>query len=247
MLYSGDYGPTDEVLDKAESSLELFFFFMPRRLWLKIACESNRYYDQHLNERVDRMYEKKVAQDADVTRDSVLLAEMKQHKNIKAKDVLHCIGLLIARMLCPHKHCFADHWAKEGVGAVPKGTFGRYMSKARFGRIMQNLHFTDNTDAKAETDRAWKVRSVVDALQETFARGYNVLPVLAFDEAMIPSRSRNNVTRQFMKDKPHKWGTKVFMTCCADTAYCLRYVASALQYGERIFSTKSHMLYYTSC
>ncbi|KAE8875988.1 hypothetical protein PF010_g20859 [Phytophthora fragariae] len=247
MLYSGDYGPTDEVLDKAESSLELFFFFMPRRLWLKIACESNRYYDQHLNERVDRMYEKKVAQDADVTRDSVLLAEMKQHKNIKAKDVLHCIGLLIARMLCPHKHCFADHWAKEGVGAVPKGTFGRYMSKARFGRIMQNLHFTDNTDAKAETDRAWKVRSVVDALQETFARGYNVLPVLAFDEAMIPSRSRNNVTRQFMKDNPHKWGTKVFMTCCADTAYCLRYVASALQYGERIFFTKSHMLYYTSC
>lgn len=103
MLYSGDYGPNDEVLDKAESPLELFFFFMPRRLWLKIASESNRYYDQHLNERVDRMYEKKVAQDADVARDSVLLAETKQHKKIKAKDVLHCIGLLIARLLCPHK------------------------------------------------------------------------------------------------------------------------------------------------
>ncbi|KAE9241192.1 hypothetical protein PF002_g9390 [Phytophthora fragariae] len=39
---------------------------------------------------------------------------------------------------------------------------------------------------------------------------------------MIPSRSRHNVTRQYMKDKPHKWGTKLFMTCCADTAYCLR-------------------------
>jgi hypothetical protein len=89
---------------------------------------------------------------------------------------------------------------------------------------MQNLHFTDNTDSRAETDRAWKVRSVVDDLQQTFARGYTVPSVLAFDEAMIPSRSRHNVTRQFMKDKPHKWGTKLFMTCCADTAYCLRYV-----------------------
>ncbi|POM78257.1 Hypothetical protein PHPALM_4231 [Phytophthora palmivora] len=39
---------------------------------------------------------------------------------------------------------------------------------------------------------------------------------------MIPSRSRHNVTRQYMKDKPHKWGTKLFMTCCANTAYWLR-------------------------
>ncbi|OWZ13010.1 hypothetical protein PHMEG_00013748 [Phytophthora megakarya] len=39
-----------------------------------------------------------------------------------------------------------------------------------------------------------------------------VPPVLALDEAMIPSRSRHNVTRPFMKDKPHKWGTKLFMT-----------------------------------
>ncbi|POM73792.1 Hypothetical protein PHPALM_9328 [Phytophthora palmivora] len=39
---------------------------------------------------------------------------------------------------------------------------------------------------------------------------------------MIPSRSRHNITRQFLKDKPHKWGTKLLMTCCTKTAYCLR-------------------------
>ncbi|POM78237.1 Hypothetical protein PHPALM_4252 [Phytophthora palmivora] len=151
-----------------------------------------------------------------------MLQETKRHKKIKPEEILHCIGLLVVRMLCPHKHRFVDHWANSAKGAVPKGTFGRFMSKARFTRVMQNLHFTDNTDARAETDRAWKVNSVVDTLQTTFRDGYNVPPVLAFDEAMIPSRSRHNVTRQFMKDKPHKWGTKLFMTCCADTAYCLR-------------------------
>ncbi|GMF59914.1 unnamed protein product [Phytophthora fragariaefolia] len=149
-------------------------------------------------------------------------ARDKSPPKIQPEDILHSIGLLIARMLCPRKRRFADHWATTAVGAVPKGTFGSFVRKARFDRIMQNLHFTNNADPQAETDHALKIRSVVDTLQQTFAKGYTTPPVLSFDEAMIASRSRHNVTRQFMKDKPHKWGTKVFMTCCADTAYCLR-------------------------
>lgn len=50
------------------------------------------------------------------------------------------------------------------------------------------------------------------------------LSVLAFDEAVIPSRSRFHPVRQYLKDKQHLWRTKLFMTCCAHTAYCLRYV-----------------------
>lgn len=195
--------------------------------------ESNRYYSQNLNGRVDKMFAAQQARGEGSTREEVLLRETKSHKKIQPEDILHCIGLLVARMLCPHKRRFADHWATTSVGAVPKGTFGNFVRKARFDRIMQNLHFTNNTDERAETDRAWKVRSVVDMLQETFVSGYMVPPVLSFDEAMIPSRSRHNITRQFMKDKPHKWGTKLFMTCCAETAYCLRYVESGLHGGVR--------------
>ncbi|KAG3196707.1 hypothetical protein PC128_g7404 [Phytophthora cactorum] len=147
----------------------------------------------------DLMYESKKSRGEEETRDNVLLRETKSHKKIQPDDILHCIGLLVARMLCPHKRRFTDHWATTA-----------------------NLHFTNNADVRAETDRAWKVRSVVDTLQETFLKGYMAPPVLSFDEPMIPSRSRHNITRQFMKDKPHKWETKLFMTCCADTAYCLR-------------------------
>ncbi|KAE9122726.1 hypothetical protein PF010_g6648 [Phytophthora fragariae] len=85
-LFNGDYSPTDAVLARSESPLKLFFFFMPPKLWIKIASESNRYYNQHLNERVDRMYQKKVAQDDEVTRDAVLPAETKRHKKTKAKE-----------------------------------------------------------------------------------------------------------------------------------------------------------------
>ncbi|KAE9289416.1 hypothetical protein PR003_g25560 [Phytophthora rubi] len=186
-LFNGDYSPTDAVLDKAESPLKLFIFFMPPKLWIKIASESNRYYNQHLNERVDRMYQKKVAQDDEVTRDAVLLAETKRHKKIKAKEILHCIGLLVARMLCPHKHRFADHWANDSVGAVPKGTFGRYMSKARFGRVMQILHFTDNANPRAETDRAWKLRLQRYSLQLSvgFRKYYKTIFMGLVDMAIV--------------------------------------------------------------
>ncbi|KAE9108764.1 hypothetical protein PF010_g11780 [Phytophthora fragariae] len=127
------------------------------------------------------MHRKQREQGKDVTRDEVLEKEIKQHKPIKGHVIVRCIGLLTARILCPHSRRLSDHWATTTVGAVPAGTFGRYIPKARFGRIMQNLHFSDNSDAKADTDRAWKVRPVVEIMQRTFLAGYNVPPVLAFD------------------------------------------------------------------
>ncbi|GMF15293.1 unnamed protein product [Phytophthora fragariaefolia] len=99
-------------------------------------------------------------------------------------------------MLCPHTRRLADHWATTKTGAVPAGTFGRHMSKAWFWWILQNLHFSNNADQQAGTDRAWKVRPVVGVLLKTFRAGYDFPPVLSFDEAIIPSRSRHNVTRQ---------------------------------------------------
>ncbi|OWY98059.1 hypothetical protein PHMEG_00031272 [Phytophthora megakarya] len=96
------------------------------------------------------------------------------------------------------------------------------MKRERFERIMRNLYFSDNDATRAQTAKAWKVRSIVDTLQRTFLSGYTTPPVISFDEAMVPSRSRYNPMRQFMKDKPHRWGTKLFMTCCAQSAYCLR-------------------------
>ncbi|OWZ23456.1 hypothetical protein PHMEG_0001653 [Phytophthora megakarya] len=38
----------------------------------------------------------------------------------------------------------------------------------------------------------------------------------------MPNRSKYNPVRVFMPDKPSKYGTKLYMTCCAETAYCSR-------------------------
>ncbi|GMF27188.1 unnamed protein product [Phytophthora fragariaefolia] len=95
------------------------------------------------------------------------------------------------------------------------------MPKNRFFHIMGYLHFSNNKSPQAHRDRAWKIIPVVDVLQRTFARGYKMPPVISFDEATLPSRSRYNPMRQFNKYKPNRWGTKVFVAACAETAYCM--------------------------
>ncbi|KAJ8569568.1 hypothetical protein ON010_g5693 [Phytophthora cinnamomi] len=72
------------------------------------------------------------------------------------------------------------------------------------------------------TDRAWKMRSVMSTLEKTFKEGYVLGLRVAIDEGVLPSHSKRNRTRTFMKDKPHRWGSKCVTTCCAETRYCTR-------------------------
>ena len=85
------------------------------------------------------------------------------------------------------------------------------------------LHFTSNLDNQAKTDRAWKVRSISNVLQETFSKYYIPGLYLSFDEAVLPGESALHSFLMYFKDKPHKFGTKLFMLCCAKSAYCIRY------------------------
>ncbi|GMF32459.1 unnamed protein product [Phytophthora fragariaefolia] len=207
-LYEGEFGPTSSMMAESELPLGLFFFFMPRSLWMKISKESNRYCDQKLSDRAKCKFEN---QTADNPRTLQQIYELVAKKSrVEPHELLRCIGLLLARMLSPQRRNFADHWATASIGAVPTATFGWYMVRNRFAHIIQHLHFTNNAHPKSFTYRAWKVRSVLDTLQKRFAAGYKVPPVLAFDEAIIPSRSRYNPTRQYLKGKPHKWGGQAF-------------------------------------
>ncbi|OWZ07717.1 hypothetical protein PHMEG_00019856 [Phytophthora megakarya] len=85
------------------------------------------------------------------------------------------------------------------------------MARDRFMHLSRNLHFSSNDDERAAKGRAWKLRSIIDVLQRRFASGFTPPAIMAFDEAMLPSRSTFNRIHVCMKDKPHKWGTKFFM------------------------------------
>ncbi|KAE9329944.1 hypothetical protein PR003_g15438 [Phytophthora rubi] len=95
--------------------------------------------------------------------------------------------------------------------------------------IPRNLHFSCNLNPRAKTDRAWKIRKVVHVLQRTFRRPF-IPAELAFDEAMLPSRSSFNRTRVYMKDTPCKWVSRLF--CCTHTAYCIRSTTPTIASSE---------------
>ena len=97
------------------------------------------------------------------------------------------------------------------------------MPRKRFEEIKRFMHFTDSKSKNQKVDRAWKIRSVINALTETFNRGYELGRFCAFDEMVIPSRSSFNKVRVFLRNKPHKCGTKLFALCCSKSSYCKRY------------------------
>lgn len=217
---------TDDAMAAAEleSPLALFFFFMPKSLWKLIAHESNRYEKDTRGARIDKYNERN-------DRLPGILANQRYYQHVKTiksfapirpEEILHVIALLIARGLCPYKIGIEQHWATVQKGAVPAGCWSSFIPRQRFRDILRHLHFTDNNDKRAKLDRAWKIRSVVDTLQHTFARGMRIGKWVAFDEMVIPSRCSRNAVRIYLKNKPHKYGTKLFAVCCGVTKYCAR-------------------------
>ncbi|GMF15188.1 unnamed protein product [Phytophthora fragariaefolia] len=125
----------------------------------------------------------------------------------------------------------AKHWAVDAQGAVPKGTFGRYMARRRFEEIVRFLHFSDNHGPDARKYKTWKIKPIADTINTTFKLGMTVGQRILYDEGMIPMRSKYNPMRQYLRGKPHPWRTKCFLTCDADSGYCYRYVILLFMYS----------------
>ncbi|POM69866.1 Hypothetical protein PHPALM_13809 [Phytophthora palmivora] len=210
-LYSGTWGITRSAAAYASSPLGMFFYFIPKKLWYHIAKDCTTRQAAYAKDPIKNVQSLEV-----------LIEKLTKTRSIKAHEVLHVVGLLIARSLCSHMDGLDQHWRTEEDGAIPWGTFGRYMTRDRFTTILRYLHFQNSSAEVPTTDRAWKVRPILQTLQRTFRRGYRLGERISFDEGTIPNRSKFNPVRVYNKDKPHKYGTKVYMTCCAESGYCSR-------------------------
>ncbi|POM72710.1 LOW QUALITY PROTEIN: Hypothetical protein PHPALM_10538 [Phytophthora palmivora] len=220
------HGPTPEAMKCGDSPLALFFFFMPVALWQHIAVCSNNYKHEQLEARVEayitrrnKIQHRHPEDTTSIRTPRDVRMSLMAVQPVLPHELCVFIGLLLARAIQPNREKISNHWKMSDEGGIAKGVFRNYMPRDRFMEISRNLHFSSNLDPRAKTDRAWKIRKVVHVLQRTFRRGYTPPAELAFDEAMLPSRSSFNTTRVYMKDKPCKWGTKFFMLCSAHTAF----------------------------
>jgi hypothetical protein len=225
--YTGLPTVADECANvaKSMSPIDLFFFFMPKTLWRQVARETNRYEHQTRKERIRQLrlkLQQKYSRQVAAQKFEEGVRKMCAFEEVAPHEILVMLGLLIARSLCPMRMGVEEHWSSSQCGAVPAGTWSRFMPRQRFREVSRFLHFSDNKNPMAKTDRAWKIRPVVETLQETFKKGMHLGKWIAFDEMVIPSRSSRNTIRMYLKNKPHKYGTKLFAVCCGETRYCAR-------------------------
>eukprot|EP00644_Phytophthora_capsici_P010525 jgi/Phyca11/71751/gw1.30.480.1 len=134
--------PVASLIEVCHSPLLTFFFFMPKSLWVNICTETNRYGLQQVRRRAQDIRAKQPSNQRETLKQ--IIRRLKAKQGYQTHEILHVIGLLVARMLCPQKRRFAAHWSMVEDGAVPSGNFGRFMARNRCQDILRDLHFVDN-------------------------------------------------------------------------------------------------------
>ena len=99
------------------------------------------------------------------------------------------------------------------------------MGRIRFQQIFRFLHLADNSQQipvdQPGHDKLFKVRHLLDILSRQFQSNYTPTEYVTIDEAMIPFKGRLGF-KQYLKDKPTKWGIKVFTLSDATNGYVYR-------------------------
>ncbi|XP_045455117.1 piggyBac transposable element-derived protein 4-like [Melitaea cinxia] len=98
-----------------------------------------------------------------------------------------------------------DFWKKDRLFSIP--IFAQQMSRIRFLLIMRYLHFTSEMESE---DPLFKIRSLIDYFNNKMVECYYPAAQLTLDESMVLWRGRLSF-RQFIKNKRHKYGIKLYM------------------------------------
>lgn len=128
-LYDGPSGPTRAALAYAENPLAIFYFFLPKQLWRKIAKETNQYRVESINivaegMRARALERRRSAPSTVVLNVDEYKSKLRRKHPIQLHELVRFIGLLIARTLEARRESLSRHWITKTEGALPRGTFG---------------------------------------------------------------------------------------------------------------------------
>lgn len=105
-------------------------------------------------------------------------------------------------------HRLYDYWSTEfrfGINADN-------ISRTGFLELGKYFHLADNTKLKPRTDlnhdKLFKVRPLLECLQANLKQ-IPAVEKYSVDEQIIPFKGRSTL-KMYIKNKPHKWGFKIF-------------------------------------
>ena len=108
------------------------------------------------------------------------------------------------------------------------------MSRDRFLQIKKFLHVVDNPNQPnmndPSFDRTHKVRPLLDIVKKNF-RKIPKEEKLSADEQIIPFKGRS-IMKQYMPQKPNRWGYKMFLLAGADSGIRYDFIFFTCKHGK---------------
>lgn len=113
-----------------------------------------------------------------------------------------------------------EYWSTNPVLHHP--WFGQVRPRNRFYLINRYLHFNDNNDQVDREhslyDKLFKIRLIIERVQESFPLHYTSSRDVSIDEQMIGTKARISFL-QYVPKKPKKWGVKLWVLADSQNGY----------------------------
>ncbi|XP_046663055.1 piggyBac transposable element-derived protein 4-like [Homalodisca vitripennis] len=128
------------------------------------------------------------------------------------------IGILIWMGLANHPR-ITDYWS--GNILYKNSVACKVMSRNRFQLMLLFSHFNDHAE-EGRSGRSSKILPLVSSMNEIFLNKKSAGQDFVIDETMIPYRRRLSL-RQYIPNKAHKYGLKIFNPCGQlGCTYCIK-------------------------
>lgn len=126
--------------------------------------------------------------------------------NTNIKEIEQFLGALLFMGVLTLP-AYTDYWALSTAFPAITDIF----SLKRFQKLRRYLHFAENSAAATSGDRLFKIRPVLDSIVHK-CRRIEQESDFSIDELMVPYKgTRAGNLRQYIQNKPHKWGFKIFV------------------------------------
>lgn len=206
-VFSGDPRVT-ATLDHTSDEYDCFSVFFDKDIVVLVKQETNRYASTII---------------AKLRRTNKLKPNSLWNKwsPVKVHEVYNFFSIIL-HMCTVWKANLSDYWSTKPF--IHSTFASKLLSRDRFKSIMAMLHINNNETYvprnEPHYDPLHKIRPYFDFLIRKFKCSFSPSENLTIDEGMCAFRGRIHF-RVYMKNKPEKYGMKLYIICDAESGYAL--------------------------
>ena len=203
--FHGDHvGPTNipDHINHESTALSFLELFLDADFW-GLLCRQTNLRDEQVKQSKPASY------------------YAKNFRPVAVPELKAFLGLRLQMEKCVIKPRYESYWQGAGHNFIAHTPgFREVMERDRFIALWGFLHVDQTDEAVEKSDKIYKVRPMLDRMLPLFRRYYSPRQQLSLDEGMIPTKNRLAI-KQYIRDKPVRWGIKSFLLCEAKTGYIL--------------------------